>query len=273
MAHLSETAVFMELGLAVFGLHAASAFRFSFILWSLLFCLLGRFLNVYPLSLFVNKVLYPPLSGGSRPATPPLVRTRTQHMLFFSGLRGAVAFACATTFPDKYGNRDAFIATTMALVLATVFVMGGMTEDALGGLGVPVGVEEGDFGEDSLPVSDRWAGCARGIGGVNDFLYRRLVKPDYDGGLLDGSTRSDGGHGDLEMSTLGSGDTKALVSSENSSNLGAYDIAAVGGPVKVAGAAAIEEQKPTTKRTAMRRRQSSATLFDFGGKKSEGAKR
>ena len=29
----------------------------------------------------------------------------TMHMIFFAGLRGAVAFACANIFPDTNGNR------------------------------------------------------------------------------------------------------------------------------------------------------------------------
>jgi NhaP-type Na+/H+ or K+/H+ antiporter len=31
----------------------------------------------------------------------------TKHMVFFSGLRGAVAYACANIFPDQNGNRSA----------------------------------------------------------------------------------------------------------------------------------------------------------------------
>ena len=33
------------------------------------------------------------------------ITVRTMHMIFFAGLRGAVAFACANIFPDTNGNR------------------------------------------------------------------------------------------------------------------------------------------------------------------------
>jgi NhaP-type Na+/H+ or K+/H+ antiporter len=46
-------------------------------------------------------------------------------MINFSGLRGAVAFALALSFPGTH--RDEWVATTMLIVLATVFVMGGGT--------------------------------------------------------------------------------------------------------------------------------------------------
>ena len=34
-----------------------------------------------------------------------------QHMLWFSGLRGAVAFSCAHNFPNAHGHRTLFVAT------------------------------------------------------------------------------------------------------------------------------------------------------------------
>jgi NhaP-type Na+/H+ or K+/H+ antiporter len=37
---------------------------------------------------------------------PNLIPMSTKHMVFFSGLRGAVAYACANIFPDQNGNRS-----------------------------------------------------------------------------------------------------------------------------------------------------------------------
>lgn len=34
-----------------------------------------------------------------------MISLPTMHMVFFAGLRGAVAFACANIFPDTNGNR------------------------------------------------------------------------------------------------------------------------------------------------------------------------
>jgi hypothetical protein len=66
-------------------------------------------------------------------------------MVFFSGLRGAVAFACVTSFPDTNGNKNAFILTTMVIIFATVFLMGGTTSKVLDALGIEVDVDEAAY--------------------------------------------------------------------------------------------------------------------------------
>ena len=66
-------------------------------------------------------------------------------MVMFSGLRGAVAFALANIFPDELGHRELFIATTMIIVLLTIFIMGGLTQTALIYLKVPMNVDFGEY--------------------------------------------------------------------------------------------------------------------------------
>ena len=114
------------------------------------------------------------------------------------------------------------------------------------------------------------AGCSRILGSLNDALYKRLVRPEFDAELLHSSLHSDKGlgdeergvGGDFEMGMLGgNGDTTSLVSSEKSSSQSAYDVSSLTGPGKVID----EKDKP---RRSIRRKQSAATLFDFGGKKS-----
>ena len=63
-------------------------------------------------------------------------------MLWFCGLRGAVAYACVRTFPDDLGHRKDFAMTTMAIILITVFVLGLTTECALSWFNIDVGVDE-----------------------------------------------------------------------------------------------------------------------------------
>ena len=69
-------------------------------------------------------------------------------MLWFAGLRGAVAYACVRDFPDVYGNNDEFIAATVAIVLGTIVVMGGMTETLLKYLEIEMDVDEDEYMED-----------------------------------------------------------------------------------------------------------------------------
>jgi len=70
------------------------------------------------------------------------IRKNTTHMLWFCGLRGAVAYACVRTFPDDLGHRKDFAMTTMAIILITVFVLGLTTECALSWFMIDVGVDE-----------------------------------------------------------------------------------------------------------------------------------
>lgn len=87
------------------------------------------------------------VSSSNHSITPRVLRDlkiswRTSHMLFFSGLRGAVAYACVRSFPDTFGHRDSFVVTTMVIVLVTVFILGGTTSFVLTCLNIEMNVDE-----------------------------------------------------------------------------------------------------------------------------------
>ena len=67
------------------------------------------------------------------------------HVLWFAGLRGAVAYACVRSFPNVYGHADEFTAATMVIVLISIIVMGGATETLLHFLGIEMGVDEDEY--------------------------------------------------------------------------------------------------------------------------------
>jgi hypothetical protein len=88
--------------------------------------------------------------------------------VFFSGLRGAVAYACANIFPDTNHNRftkksyfvyhcinnivchslrEVVICTTMVIALITIFIKGGFTIKMLELLGIQRGVDPGPYVE------------------------------------------------------------------------------------------------------------------------------
>ena len=170
-AHLAETAIFLELGLSVFGLQSHGNFYPKFISWAMLACLLGRAANIYPIAIlynqwldgkFWNKVIFnrsltttmeTSLSGTeynregkhSDHHQDLKIETNTCHMLWYSGLRGAVAYACAKTFPDANGHQAPFCITTMVVVLTTTFLFGGTTEIALDVLKIDVNVDEDEY--------------------------------------------------------------------------------------------------------------------------------
>ena len=201
-AHIAETSIFLELGLSVAGLSGRGLFHWTFISWSLLACLVGRALNVYPICFAYNLSLRKPALGkdesiryqadtdqechvemietaredetenGSLHANSPTKRKErladltstltlethrdqkiqwsTASMLWFSGLRGAVAYACVKTFPDTFGHKQEFMATTMAIVLITVFLFGGTTELVLKLLKIETDVDEDNYMENVL---------------------------------------------------------------------------------------------------------------------------
>jgi CPA1 family monovalent cation:H+ antiporter len=72
---------------------------------------LGRAVAIYPLCA---------LFAGSRLSIKP----KHQHILFWGGLRGALALALALALPYELPNRDAIITVTFAVVAFSVFAQG-----------------------------------------------------------------------------------------------------------------------------------------------------
>jgi monovalent cation:H+ antiporter, CPA1 family len=72
---------------------------------------LGRAVSIYPLCA---------LFAGSRLK----VDLKHQHILFWGGLRGALALALALALPDEMPNHDAIITVTFAVVAFSVFAQG-----------------------------------------------------------------------------------------------------------------------------------------------------
>jgi solute carrier family 9 (sodium/hydrogen exchanger), member 8 len=160
-AHLAETSIFLELGLSVFGLTGGTEWRFVF--WAILACLLGRAMNISPITYFFNRSLrrdeapLPDLQPGGDDdistsySVTPLERKdmkipmNTAHMMWYSGLRGAVAYACCRTFPNTFEHQNQFIVATMMIVLTTVFVLGGTTELALNFLSIDMNIDENNY--------------------------------------------------------------------------------------------------------------------------------
>jgi sodium/hydrogen exchanger 8 len=186
-AHLTETAIFLELGLSVFGLVGQGAFHIGFIAMALLACLIGRAVNIYPITRLYNLSVLGRSKQeeeegegssyvaqddedqvGKTAATADddslVIPWKTAHMLWFSGLRGAVSYGLARMFPATE-NQAVFVATTMFIVLATTFVLGGSTELALRYLRIAMNVDETqylqqlDTTKPQEPASGKLSGC------------------------------------------------------------------------------------------------------------------
>ena len=146
IAYVAETFVFIYIG-TVFFLSTHRLAEVGFTMLALVAVLLARAVNIYPLSAIINLFR----RGDDR------ISLNQQHMLFFSGLRGGIAFALAIQAKQDLGDTsDAqlILDSTLVIVLFTVWVNGGLAPTFLRCLGVSFDLglgdspETADFGND-----------------------------------------------------------------------------------------------------------------------------
>ena len=116
VATLSEIFVFVYVGLNVFSDHPDLTWDPWLIFYSILLIFIARFCNIFPLTALANirrKVK---------------VNWRMQVILWFAGLRGAIAFALSLNMTT---SRNAFVTTTLFIVLFTTLVLGCLTAPLL----------------------------------------------------------------------------------------------------------------------------------------------
>ena len=116
-----ESFVFAYIGMSTFGM-SGNDLNVGFVALAFLFCLVGRALNTFPLSFLLNRM---------RKRKVPF---KTQFVIWFSGLRGAIAFALSLDVSTE--NRSVIRTTTLAIVLITTFLIGGGTLPILEFLGI-----------------------------------------------------------------------------------------------------------------------------------------
>jgi len=117
-ATLTETIVFVYMGMGVF--------TGGFQNWDLVFsivalasCLIGRAVNIFPLSFIANFC---------RERSNKITAKR-QVVLWFAGLRGAIAFALSENMPGPH--KDVYATATLTICIVTTVFCGGVTERVL----------------------------------------------------------------------------------------------------------------------------------------------
>jgi hypothetical protein len=90
--------------------------EFVFIFGALIAIVIARFINIYPLSFIIN------LSRSKKNKITPSM----QHLMFYSGLRGAMAYALAMRNTSTQA-RKLILTTTSIIVIVTVILCGGST--------------------------------------------------------------------------------------------------------------------------------------------------
>jgi len=138
IAFLAETFVFVYLGLVL--VTTSLSFSPGLIGWGIVLCVATRACNVFPCAWVLNKY------------REDKIQPKDQFIMFFSGLRGAIAFALSLNLTSK--DRSEIQTATLFIVLFTVVVLGGGTLPMLKVLKV-----EGDSGGISISRTDEATGA------------------------------------------------------------------------------------------------------------------
>ena len=116
LSSTSDCIIFLYLGIAWF--NNQHVWDTGFVLFSVVFTLIVRFVVTYNLALLINW-----LRGNIHPIT-----LREMFVMAFGGLRGAVAFSLVITINKEQVGRDTFdmlVTTTLVIIMQTVFLQGG----------------------------------------------------------------------------------------------------------------------------------------------------
>ena len=127
LATVTEMIVFLYMGMGVFT-GKFKNWNVSFSFFALLFCVIGRAANIFPLSWVANF---------ARRKSSERITCKMQFVLWFAGLRGAIAFALAENMPGP--NRETYASGTLTICIVTTVVCGGFTEKILTGFGMKQG--------------------------------------------------------------------------------------------------------------------------------------
>jgi NhaP-type Na+/H+ or K+/H+ antiporter len=84
------------------------------------------------------------------------ISKNNQFVLWFAGLRGAVAFAAASNFPDVNGKRDLIVTTTCGIIIVFTFIAAPLTMPVITKLGMPINVEYETSRPPRMPRLVRW---------------------------------------------------------------------------------------------------------------------
>lgn len=110
IAFVANSVVFLLIGVTVAGIPFGK-FGAAALVISIALVLIGRALTVYPLCLLFSWSRQP-------------ISIRTQHVLWWGGLRGALGLALALSLPPDLAFRDEILIATFGVVVFAVIVQG-----------------------------------------------------------------------------------------------------------------------------------------------------
>lgn len=209
LATVMETMVFLYMGMGVFT-GKFNHWNWKFSAFAYLFCLIGRAANIFPLSWISNRC---------RRKESSKITSKMQVVLWFAGLRGAIAFALAENMPGP--NRETYATGTLTICLVTTVVCGGFTEKILTRFGMKetneiraTSSDESDTGEDlglvmpSAKAEIEFRRVSRGIKGLWNEFDSHYLHPYFGG----------------QSSSSGNGPTTAIMNRMSDDDLGDYEL-------------------------------------------------
>ena len=163
LGRTSESFVFAYIGMSVFAVtdHHVSV---PFIILAYIFCQIGRAANIFPISTLVNR--WRTMSKSS--AASEVIGKPSQLVMFFSGLRGAIAFALALDVSTEH--QHTIKTTTLAIVLLSTFMHGGATLPMLRKLGIVD--ERKDEDGDSEQRADGGDDCGDSVSSTQEYFLK-----------------------------------------------------------------------------------------------------
>ena len=151
---LCDLQIFVRVGIGMV-LFEAEWHHLGFAALAMIMCLISRAMNVFPLSAAYNSVRVRAPTQADADADADAATSHTtkhipmnqQMMMWFSGLRGAVAVSLALELKDaldhsESDNGDGLVGTCFIIVLITVFGLGCTTTKMLSVLKIEQGVKE-----------------------------------------------------------------------------------------------------------------------------------
>lgn len=144
-ASIVEALLFFYMGSSMFNDSFKSMVDVGFFLWSNFAFILGRVAQIYPLSYLLNRYRTTSQSGISESSASSWLShdgvalpMTWQHMIFFAGLRGPIAFASAVLYPTNASVSSGSIRSVTGLtVFLSTFLLGALTPTALAHFNIP----------------------------------------------------------------------------------------------------------------------------------------
>ncbi|KAJ3250913.1 monovalent cation:H+ antiporter, CPA1 (nhx1) [Chytriomyces hyalinus] len=147
LSQLSENFVFIYLGVTLFA-KAGLVFSPGLTFFTILIVMVSRYASTIPVSTMLNRLN--PLPNGQL-----LIPTNHQYILWWAGLRGAIAFALSFEM-DASASAPAIRTTTLIVCVVSIVGLGGTVGLAIEELGVRTGVVEEDGDASSGDEENDW---------------------------------------------------------------------------------------------------------------------